>query len=349
MRVYPGHKGIGIRLYVMRMVAAALLVCGAWAQAPQIGDINLYGLRKVSAEKVLAAAGLVPGGRLPASKGDAEDAIEKLSGVVLARIDAICCEGAQAELFVGIEEKGAPHPSLRSQPEGDAHLPQELVDAYRGYLAAMAKAVARGDAAEDLTAGHPLMADPDVRKLQQRFLDFAGEHTAWLRDVLRNDASAEDRAIAATVIGYAPDKKEILNDLQFALQDPDDSVRANAMHALAAVGVYGQKHPDRNLRVSPTWLVELLHSILLSDRLESIKTLLILTDSGDDATLGLIRDRALGDLIEMARWKTLRYALPPFLLVGRVAGMKDTETESLWEKGARETVLTRAQAANGRR
>jgi len=50
---------------------------------------------------------------------------------------------------------------------------------------------------------------------------------------------------------------------------------------------------DRNLRVSPTWLVELLHSIVLSDRLEATKALLILTESRDDSTLGLIRDRAL--------------------------------------------------------
>ncbi|MGP8244640.1 MAG: HEAT repeat domain-containing protein [Bryobacteraceae bacterium] len=325
------------------------MACGVWAQAPRISDINLYGLRKVSPDKVLAAAGLVPGGRLPASKGNAEDAIEKLSGVVMARIEAVCCDGATAQVFVGIEEKGAPHPSMRSLPDGDAHLPQEIVDTYHGYLLAVAKAAARGEAAEDLTAGHPLMADPDVRKLQDRFLDFAGQHTSWLRDVLRSDASGEDRAIAATVIGYAPDKKEILNDLQFALQDPDDSVRVNAMHALAAVGVYGQKHPDRNLRVSPTWLVELLHSIVLSDRLESTKALLILTDSSDDATLGLIRDRALADLVEMARWKTLRYALPPFLLVGRVAGLQDAETERLWEKGDREAVFARAGAPTRRK
>ena len=324
------------------------MVCGAWAQAPRVGDINLYGLRKVSGDKVLAAAGLVPGGRLPASKGDAEDAIEKLSGVVLARIEAVCCDGAQAQVFVGIEEKAAPHPSFRSAPDGGARLPQELAGAYREYLGAVARAAARGEAAEDLTAGHPRIADPEVRKLEDRFLDFAGAHTAWLRDVLRNDASSEERAIAATVIGYAPDKKDILNDLQFALQDPDDSVRANAMHALAAVGVYGQKHPDRNLRVSPTWLVELLHSIVLSDRMESTKALLILTDAGDDATLSLIRERALGDLIEMARWKTLRYALPPFLLLGRLAGLRDADTQGFWEKGEREAVLARAQAERRR-
>jgi hypothetical protein len=334
---------------VTRIVAVTFLACGAWAQAPRIGDINLYGLRRVSAEKVVAAAGLTPGGRLPVSKGSAEDAIEKLPGVLLARIEAVCCDGPQADVFVGIEEKGAAHPSLRSAPDGDAHLPRELIDAYHGYLAAVAKAAARGAVAEDLTAGHPLIADPDGRKLQDRFLDFAGQHLSWLRDVLRSDASGEERAIAATVIGYAPEKKEILNDLQFALQDPDDAVRANAMHALAAVGVYGQKHPDRNLHVSPTWLVELLHSIVLSDRLEATKALLILTDSADDATLNLIRDRALGDLIEMARWKTLRYALPPFLLAGRMAGMKDAETERLWEKGDREAVLTRAGASTGRR
>ena len=39
------------------------------------------------------------------------------------------------------------------------------------------------------------------------------------------------------------------------------------------------------------------------------------------AALDLLRERALADLAEMARWPTLRYALPPFLLMGRIAGL----------------------------
>jgi len=140
----PGNKyrPDGVLCSSEGYLAATLLACGVWGQAPHIGDINVYGVRKLSPDKVLAAAGLASGGRLPASKGDAEEAIEKLSGVILARIEAVCCDGSAAQVFVGVEEKGAPYPSMRSVPDGDAHLPQEIVDTYHGYLVAVARAAA---------------------------------------------------------------------------------------------------------------------------------------------------------------------------------------------------------------
>jgi hypothetical protein len=44
----------------------------------------------------------------------------------------------------------------------------------------------------------------------------------------------------------------------------------------------------------------------------------------------------------MARWPTLQYALPPFLLVGRIAGMPDNEITQAWGKSDRAAVITRA-------
>ncbi len=46
----------------------------------------------------------------------------------------------------------------------------------------------------------------------------------------------------------------------------------------------------------------------------------------------------------MARWKTLRYALPSFLLVGRAAGLTDQELQEQWQKGDRETAIGKALA-----
>ena len=59
-------------------------------------------------------------------------------------------------------------------------------------------------------------------------------------------------------------------------------------------------------------------------------------------------ERALPDLVEMARWATPSYALPPFLLLGRVAGMTDQQVEESWRKGDRESVIRKAQP-NGRK
>jgi hypothetical protein len=322
-------------------------VSAAGAQVPRVGDIDFYGLRKVTAARILSTLELRPGDRLPASKGDLEDRIEKIPGVVQARVEAVCCEGQDVTLFMGIEEKGAPLPALRSAPAGNATLPPELTDIYQQFLTAVERAAVRGNAGEDLTAGHSMMADPEARAAQERFISFAADHVPLLREVLRNAAEPDERAAAAVVIGYAPKKQEVVDDLQYAMQDPDESVRANAMRSLKAIAVLAAKQPELGIRVPPTRFVQLLHSIVLSDRVQSAEALVTLTDRGDRAALDQIRASALPALAEMARWNTLRYALPPFLLLGRVAGMADAELHQLWEKGERETVIRRALSRSG--
>jgi hypothetical protein len=324
---------------------AVLLICSlaAAAEMPRVAAINFYGLRQVTAATILTAVGLKPGDPLPPSKGELEDTIAKVPGVVQARVEAVCCEGPNTVLFIGVEEKGAARLAVRPAPAGEAVLPQALVDSYHDYLAAVERAAARGNAAEDLTAGHALMADSGARGFQQKFAAFAAGHLALLSDVLKNGAEPEQRAIAAAVIGYAADKRAIVDDLQYAIGDPDDSVRANAMRSLAAVAVLGARQPNLGIRVSPGRLVEALHSVVLSDRTEAVHALTILTDRPNPGAVSLLRSGALPQLIEMARWNTLSYALPPFLLLGRIAGLTDQQTQRSWASGARETVIRRAR------
>ena len=89
--------------------------------------------------------------------------------------------------------------------------------------------------------------------------------------------------------------------------------------------------------------------MVLSDRVEAVRALINLTETPNRAALELMRERALPALIEMARWKTLSYALPPFLLVGRIAGLPDDQIHQYWEKGDREPVIQKALAASRRR
>jgi hypothetical protein len=269
--------------------------------------------------------------------------------VAAARIEAVCCDAARAILFVGIEEKGAAHAAFRSPPEGDAALPEELLRDYHAYLGAVARAARNGAAAEDLTAGHSQMADPHARALQDRFAAFAAEHIDQLRDVLSHAAEPEQRQIAAVVIGYAPRKAEVVNDLQVALQDPDEAVRANAVRSLTAFAVLAATHPETSIAIAPTWFVEMLNSIVLSDRVEAARALVTLTDGSNTAALDQIRERALAAVIEMAQWKTPRYALPPFLLAGRLAGIPDAQIHQYWTSGRRTPVIQRAIGSASRR
>ena len=316
----------------------------AAAQAPKIGDINFYGLRKLSPDKILSAVGVKSGDPLPPSKGDLEEHLEEIAGVAAARVEAVCCDGPNATLFIGIEERGAPHFGTRPPPAGTASLTEDVMNAYREYMGAVERAAQLGTSAEDLTAGESRMADPAARRLQEQFTALAVDRLEVLRDVLRNGAEPEERAVAAAVIGYAPKKDKVNNDLQFAMQDAEPAVRANAVRAMMAIAVLAQKRPELGLRIEPTWMVEMLNSIVLGDRQQAALALATLTEQRNIAALDLIRERALPALAEMARWKTLRYALPAFLLVGRTAGVPEGELLDQWRQGDRETAIKKATA-----
>jgi hypothetical protein len=279
-----------------------------------------------------------------------EDTLAKLPDVVMARVEAVCCEGNRAALFMGIEERGEPHAAFRSEPSGEATLPEDLRASYQQFVVAVTRAAARGETAEDLTAGHPMMNDAEARSYIAGFIGFATDHLDQLRDVLYNSAEGDQRAVAAAVIGYAPDKKAVVNDLEYAMQDPEETVRANAIRALNAIAVLKNSKPALGIKISPTWLIVLLNSIVLSDRTESTKTLLTLTDRSDQIVLNQIREQGgLSSLVEMAHWKTPRFALPPFLVLGRMAGLPDQQVQESWRKGDRESVISKAQGGLRRR
>ena len=333
-----------VTLIVTRLLVLSAFSWALCAQSPRVGDVNFYGLRHIPAEKILSTLQLKPGDPLPPSKGDLEDRIAEIPGVVQARVEAVCCQDSKAVLFVGLEERGAPHFAFRSDPSGDAVLPESLVADYGRFLEAVQEAGRRGSIAEDLTEGHALMADPTARELQLRFAAFAAGNLKLVRDVLRDASEPEQRAMAATVAGYTVKKTVVIDDLQYAMQDPDEAVRATAMRSLSAIAVLAARRPALEIRIPATWFIEMLNSIVLSDRLKAAQALVLLTEGNAPTAVAQLRARALPALVEMARWKTLEYALPPFILLGRVVGLSELEIQERWSKGEREAVIDRALA-----
>jgi hypothetical protein len=205
-----------------------------------------------------------------------------------------------------------------------------------------------GHPAEDLTRGHSLMNDPAVRGVQLSFVELANTHLEQLRSVIRGSEDPEQRAIAAYVIAYADNKASVVNDVQYAIQDIDDTVRSNAVRALAGLSVLAAKDPKSGVKVSPTWLVEMLNSVTWTDRNNAAIALVTLTENRDAGLLAHLHERALPSLIEMARWKHLPHALPPYILLGRVTGIPEKELQDTWSRNQREVVIKRA-ASSGRR
>ena len=190
------------------------------------------------------------------------------------------------------------------------------------------------------------MADPECRRLQEAFIPFADRDLALLDRVLRESADSEQRTMAAYVLQYAPRNpraaRVMINALQYALQDQEDDVRENAMRSLRAVAVGAKLHPEQQIHIEPTWFIELMNSVVWSDRHNATLALVNLTDKGDPDTLALIRERALPSVIEMARWHSLQDALPAFILAGRLAGLDEKEIQDAWITGNREPILQQA-------
>ena len=284
------------------------------------------------------------GDPLPKSKGDVEERLEKDGTIVRARLEAACCEDGKAILYVGVEERGQPSFDYRQAPGGPQELPEPIVDAYVKFFGSLRDAMAKGEAGEDLSAGHSLMEHPETRAAQEAFIPIAAENLALLKKIARESGSPENRAMAVYILGYAPDKKLIADELQFALQDPEDAVRNHALRGLTALAVYAAKNPEVGLRISPTWFVQMLNSIVWTDRHNATMALITLTEGRDQKTLELIRERAEAALIEMARWKHLPHALPAYILLGRANGFEESALQESWKKGEREAII--AEIAN---
>jgi hypothetical protein len=310
-----------------------LFVCAGAAQLPRIGDINFYGLRKLTPNEVLAAARVGAGDTVPGSRVLLEDRITELPDVMEAQVQSVCCDGDRTTLFIGVRERGEPEIEFHPTPAAKDTLPDDLIARYRKYSGELLRAGLNGNASG---------ADPAMRRDREAFRVFAASHTLKLRTVLRGAADEEQRAAAATVIAWSAGKKSAVDDLEFALLDPDETVRTNVLRALASIAEEGQRQPALAIRIAPAGLVDLLNSVALSDRVEATKTLLALTDKTNAAAIDLLRERALDSLAEMARWPTRSYALPPFRLLGRIAGLPDAQVNESWEKGDRDTVIQQA-------
>jgi hypothetical protein len=316
--------------------------------APTVGVIDYYGLNKVTRDRIQKTLGFKEGDPFPASKASVEERLDEIPGVVESHLEAVCCDDGKMVLYVGIEERGAVHFDLREAPEGEVTLAPDITALYRRYFDAFEQAVRRGSTAEDLTHGHSLMADPLVREIQLQFPALAETHLGELRNVMRNSADDEQRAIATFLIGYAPKKDQVAEDLQFALRDADPGVRANAARAIVALAVYARLNPESGIKLEPTWFIEMLNSLSWSDRERALKALQILTDGRDAPMLEQLRNRALPALVEMSRWKTLEHALPAFVLTGRVAGLSEQQIQDAWTRGDRESVIAAATGGDKR-
>lgn len=333
------------------LLVSAISATYAEDLTPRVGAVEIYGVRKASWEKIKAAVAVKPGDFAP-SRYDLEERVEKVPGVLASRAEASCCVEKKLVLYVGIEDADSPHIDYTPEPQGTETLAEDILNNYHAFLEAVPISIRGKSADEDFTAGYSLMADIETRSIQEKFRALTARDLLLIDRVLRQSADPEQRAAAAYILQYTPrgphTTKIMVDALQYALRDREEMVRANAMRALKAVMIGAKLHPDQEIRIEPTWFIELMNSMVYSDRRDAALALVNLTETRNAGTLDLLRNRSLDAVLETARWHDLRIALPAFILAGRLAGLEEKEINEAWISGDRESVLAAATSPKKR-
>lgn len=342
-RLLPLIKPCSLLTMIKRLLLISLFVVIAHglvaAQTPPIGIIDFYGLRSVSEEHARQALQIKEGDSLPESREEAQHRLEELPNVQQALLSAVCCEAGKTILYVGIREQGTPSLPFRSAPKGAIRLPETIMQTGEAFENALTEGIQKGDIGEDDSQGHALNSYPKVRGIQERFITFATRDLKLLRAVLHDSADAQHRALAAEIIGYAANKRAVVKDLVYGMSDPDSGVRNNSMRALAVIGSFAQQSPKQRITVPVEPFIDMLNSIVWTDRNKSSFALSELTKNRDPEVLAKLRERALPSLVEMARWKSPGHSSRPFFLLGRVGNFSEEQIQQEWDSGNRETLI----------
>jgi hypothetical protein len=245
-------------------------------------------------------------------------------------------------VYVGIEERGAPTLDFRAVPTGPARLEADIVRSGEDLFSALRRAVERGEAGEEHSQGHALAHDPATRAIQERLVTYARRDLDQLRLVLKSSGDADHRALAALVLGYAPDKQAVVDDLVHGISDPAEEVRNNAMRALMVFADMdpGMSQPIPHIPYEP--FLALLNSPVWSDRNKASAALTSLTARRNPELLARLRAESLASLIELARWTSAGHAYFGFIILARIAGYSDEAAQALWDGGDREIVIEAA-------
>jgi hypothetical protein len=314
----------------------------AGQKIPPVSIVDLYGLEgKVDAADVLKAANIKPGDdprKVFSRKKDIEQSLREVPGVADASITFVCCaDRGGSMIYIGIRETSVPAIAFRPAPSGNVRLPRNIVDLGKQFDKAFDGLVKKGDLSEQDRNGAAYFADPAVNAILQQFPEIAGHFQAELHAVIRDSSDAKERALAAQVIAYHTDKKQVVDDLVYASSDPDADVRNNATRALMVISNYSLDKPGLGIQVPFDGFIALLNSISWTDRNKSLGLLDSMTQRRDPALLAKLRREALPSLRDAAMWKNPGHAQWAFYILGRVAGMDESQIDKLWSDGDRET------------
>lgn len=292
--------------------------------------VDLYGNRTIS-DSIIR-------NHLPLKEGDSITqnpfAIEKIKkqlqsipGVAAANMNLICCDSRAngLMLFVGISESANSF-VYHVAPDDKERLPEAVKRTAEQIDSASWQAILRRTSEEDTTYAYSLFLDTTVRSLQLKYVDYARQYKDLIKAVLYHSEDARHRAWAAEIVAYDSNKQYVIQHLLYGVYDPNEEVRNNATRALGVLQNWLIRHPDQKLTIPSAPFVQMINSVIWTDRNKGILVLNALTQHHHPALLATLKKECLPSLIEMARWKSDGHAMSAYFILGRIAGYTDQET-----------------------
>lgn len=274
--------------------------------------------------------------------------VRQTTGRDATDINFVCCDDrGAAMIFIGL-----PGPAYRPfkynpvltsslnprmNPRANPELPAQIVELVE-RVGDLASEAAQKDAREDRSQGYALSLYPPFREVQLKIRAYALDHAGLLHRVLFMSSDAKQRRAAAYALGYAPQTDAQLASLAWASRDRSGAVLNDATRALA---VLAQSDSRAAARIPTGHFVAMLRSGSWSDRNKAAMLLAVLTVKRKPTLLNALRKNALPALIEMARWRNTGHAFEARMILGRVAGIEETQLQKLASEGRVEEIVRR--------
>ncbi|HKP37550.1 MAG TPA: hypothetical protein VJT71_11895 [Pyrinomonadaceae bacterium] len=243
-------------------------------------------------------------------------------------------------IYIGLPGKSLKRNSYNPAPKGKAILPVEAVNLYRQEDELSSRLVQEGRAGEDDSTGYALSTDAKLRRMQLDMRAFALKHGTLLSRILRTSRHANQRMMAAGLLGYARQSSSQIADLVWASRDVDEGVRNLAIRAL---GVLAKSRVKIAGQIPFDGFVEMLGSGSSTDRNKAAFLLDEMSRYRNPRLLSSLRSRALDSVIEMARWRSATHTGSARNLLGRIAGISENELGRMMDASYVEKVISSIQ------
>jgi len=314
-------------------------------QRQRIDDIEFFGTTGFDVNRLRNSLPLKVGQEFSANEipdliVKTKVSIKQLTGKEATDIAPVCCTAQRNwTVYIGLPGENLTTFTYHSRPTGKQRFSAETVSLYHDMMNLTFEALQKPgvEATEDRSKTYALSAYPPLRSKQLAMRDYATHNESLIRQIVRESADDEQRAVAAELLGYAETSKEQVSDLVYSAHDADDGVRNNAVRAL---GVLATADPRFVSDIPAADFIVMLNSGNWTDRNKGGLLLSILTEKRDQRLLNLLHQQAFESLLEMAQWRD-NHSSSSLIILGRISGIEENQLQRLLASNEREPILSK--------